>query len=187
VSSLCLPHFSDHASPLVALTKKDAPFIWGPAQRNAFERLKDALCSDQVLAYPKRTNDPDEHFVLDTDASLVALGGVLSQIQNGKERVIAYASKTLSKEQQAYCTTKRELLAVVYFCELFRPYLAMTKFELHTDHASLKWLVNFKAADGMLLCWIIRLQCFNFDMVHRAGKDHQNADSLSRMVRQKCG
>ena len=88
-----------------------------------------------MLSYPKRR--VDYTFILDTDASLYAIGAVLSQLQDGQERVLAYASKTLSDAQRAYCTTKWELLAVVYFTKHFQQYLAGQHFKLRTDHASL--------------------------------------------------
>ena len=178
-----IPQYSEKARPLTRLTQKDTPFEWGPDQQGAFELLRNALVSQPVLAFPK----PEGDFILDTDASLLAIGAVLSQVQDGDERVIAYASVTLSAQQQAYCTTKRELLAVVTFAEHFRSYVAGSKFLIRTDHASLRWLVNFRQSDNMLIRWITRLQQFDYEIVHRPGKDHGNADALSRMVRGNCG
>ena len=83
------------------------------------------------------------------DASLLAIVAVLSQIQDEVERVIT--SSTLSRAQQAYCTTKRELLVVVKFMEHFLLYLAGSNFLIRTDHASLQWLVNFQQNDNMLI------------------------------------
>lgn len=82
-------------------------------------------------------------FILETDASSVGIGAVLSQEQNGEERVLAYASRTLSKSEQNYCVTRRELLAVVHFVKHFNHYLYGQTFTIRTDHASLKWLLNF--------------------------------------------
>ena len=80
---------------------------------------------------------------------------MLSQIQDGEERVIAYASKSLTKSQRRYCTTKRELLAVVHFLGVtFRHYLIGEPFTVRTDHSSLTWLTGFKDADGMLARWL---------------------------------
>jgi len=72
-----------------------------------------------VLAYP----DPALPFILDTDASDVAIGATLSQVQDGEERVIAYGSRTLTKPERNYCVTRRELLAVAYFTRYYRHYL----------------------------------------------------------------
>ena len=104
-----IPSFADLAEPLVALTGKDVPFIWRPACHMAFTGLRDAMVRAPILAFPTESGD----YVLDTDASNFGLGGVLSQIQNGVECVIAYCSRALRPSQCKYCTTKREMLAVV--------------------------------------------------------------------------
>ena len=95
---------------------------------------KDALCSDQVLAYPTR----------DGLVTLHAMGAVLSQVQDKEGKVISYGSKSFSPQQMKYCTTERELLAAVHFVTQFRPYLIGHHFVLRTDHASLLWLIHFK-------------------------------------------
>ena len=126
-------------------------------------------------------------FVLDTDASLYGVGGVLAQIQeDGQEKVISYASKTLSKTQQSYCTTMRELLASVVFIKHFHHYLWGRKFILRTDHASLKWLVNFREPEGMLARWLSVLSSYDFETQHCKGALHSNADGLSRQPPRKC-
>lgn len=84
----------------------------------------------------------DDMFVLDMDAN--AIGAELSQLQDGKERPIAHVSLALSPEQQRYCTTRKELLAVVRFTWLFRHYLLGRKFCARTDNHSLIWLLNFR-------------------------------------------
>ena len=89
-------------------------------------------------------------FVFDTDASLLGLRGVLSQIQDGDKKVIAYASRKLNPAQQQYCTTKRELLAVVTFMKHFKHYLLGQEFLIRTDHAPLVWLRNFKEPEGLI-------------------------------------
>ena len=105
-----------------------------------------------VLAFP----DFSREFILDTDASDCGIGGVLSQMDaNGRERVIAYGSRTLSKPERQYCVTRRELLAVVAFTEHFRHYLLGQPFTLRTDHGSLTWLSNFKEPTGQLARWLV--------------------------------
>ena len=96
--------------------------------------------SAPVLAYPHSA----EPFLLDTDASNVGLGVVLSQVHNGEKRVIPYYSRALSKLERNYCTTRHELLAVVRAIENFHPYLYGRKFTVRTDQASLQWLLFFK-------------------------------------------
>jgi hypothetical protein len=85
---------------------------------------------------------------VDTDVSNVGIGGVLSQVQDGQERVIAYYSKTLSKAERNYCITRRELLATVKTLEHFHTYLYGQEFHLRTDHSALTWLMSFKNLEG---------------------------------------
>ena len=178
-----IPSFSDLAGPLTNLTRKDEPFNWTENCQGAFEALKSKLTTAPVLSYPM----PEEGlFILDTDASNRSIGAVLSQEQGGEERVIAYASHTLNCSEQNYCTTKKELLAVVYFVEYFRHYLYGRHFIIRTDHASLKWLKNFKNIDGMLARWLAKLDTYDYEFIHRKGAAHGNADALSRMPARKC-
>ena len=105
---------------------------------------------------------------------------------DGRERVIAYGSRLLSKPERQYCVIRRELLAVVKFTQHYRPYLIAQKFTLRTDHGSLVWLRILKELEGQLARWLERLQELNFDVVHRRGTAHGNADSLSRLPFRQC-
>ena len=175
-----IPHFTTIASCLTRLTEKDVKFQWGDEEIKSFEKLKQYLTSAPILSYPKDKG----RFIVDTDASNFGIGAVLSQIQDGQEKVIAYASKSLSKSQRRYCTTKRELLAVVHFLGVtFRHYLIGEEFTVRTDHSSLKWLTSFKDADGMLARWLSILGEFKYTVEHRKGEIHLNADALSRIPR----
>ena len=125
--------------------------------------------------------------IMDTDASGYGIGGVLSQIQDGEEKVIAYTSQALSKSQRNYCTTKRELLAVVRAVHVFKAYIHRQPLIIHTNHASLTWLQGFKDAEGMLARWLMSISMLNIkEIVHRPGNKHGNADGLSRRVK-PCG
>ena len=136
------------------------------------------------MAFP----DCTKPFILDTDASDIGIGAVLSQFDvNGRERVNAYASRTLSKPERRYCVTIKELLSVVTFIRYFRSFLLRQKFTLRTDHGSLTWLSKFKQPKGQLARWIEKLQQYNFDIVHRPGKQPSNADALSRLHCNQCG
>ena len=114
-----------------------------------------------MLALPG--SDP---FILDTDASDLSLGAELMQVQQGAERVISYASCALTTEQRKYCTTRKELLAVVRFTRQFRCYLLGRRFTFRTDHASLQWLMNFKHPQGQLARWLEELSQFNMVIVY---------------------
>ena len=122
-----MPNFADHAAPLVALTGKDVPFMWGLVCSDSFYSLRDSLIQAPILAFPTETGQ----YILDTDASNFGLGGVLGQIQNNVEHVVAYCSRALRPSQRRYCTTKREMLAAVSMCIQF---CLCAKFTLQTDH-----------------------------------------------------
>ena len=111
---------------------------------------------------------------------------MLSQLQGGRERVIAYSSTAMNRAQQRYCVTHKELLAVVVAVKRFKTYLSGRKFLLRTDHASLRWVMRVKDPEGMLARWIATLSTFDFDVEHRAGSKHGNADGLSRIPRRRC-
>ena len=158
----------------MALTGKDVPCVWIPVCSTSFYSLRDSLIHAPILAFPTETG----HYILDTDTSNFGPGGVLSQIQDDVECVVAYCSRTLRPSQRHYCTTKHEMLAAVSMCIQFRLYLRGAKFTLHADHKSLVWLHRFKDTEGMMARWQHALQ--QFSIVHRPGRDHGNADGLSR-------
>ena len=99
-----------------------------------------------VLTYPR----PECHFILDTDACDIGIGAVLSQLIGGEEWVIPYASMSLSKPEQRYCVTRKELLNIVHFVQHFRHFLYGSHFVIHTDHGSLRWLYNFKEPEDQM-------------------------------------
>ena len=168
--------FARHAVPLYRLTGKHA-FLWHQDHQEAFEELKKALTSPPVLGLPNNY----DLFILDTDASNQAIGAELIQLQEGEERVIAYGSYALTAEQLNYCTTRKELLALVRFTRQFRHYLLGRQFLVRTDHNSLRWLLNFKEPDGQLARWLEELSQYDMVVKHRPGRKHENADALSRM------
>ena len=181
-----IPHFSDIAKPLIKLTEKNKQFHWGEEQDVAFERLKELLSQAPILVHPRR----EGQFVLDTDASDVGIGAVLSQIQDGEEKVIAYASKTLSKSERNYCITRRELLAVVYFVSEFKHFLLGRKFLVRTDNSAVRYWMKIHSdgydPQGQTARWMVKLAAYDFDIKHRAGKQHGNADSMSRLPFLQC-
>jgi hypothetical protein len=164
------------ASPLNAIARKNICFQWSDEAQNAFDKLKDAMTSAPILAMP--TDDDD--YTLDTDASDFAIGAVLSQKQNGIERVIAYASRSLDRREQNYCVTRRELLAIVHFLKYFKQYLLGRKFKVRTDHAALTWLRKTPDPIGQQARWLEQMEEFDFVVEHRPGTSHGNADAMSR-------
>ena len=173
-----VPDFSNICKPLFILTQKGQPFVWGPAQQGAMDAMKELLTTAPILGYPKQ----DAPFVLDCDASNSGVGAVLSQVQGGEERVIAYGSKVLSKAERNYCVTRRELLAIITFVKQYHHYLYGSRFLVRTDHAALYWLLRKKDPEGQMARWIAALQAYDMVIQHRPGRKHGNADALSRCM-----
>ena len=168
--------FADIARPLHKLTEANKKFVWGEDCQQAFDKLKRALTSSDVLSYPS----DEGQFILDTDASNFGLGAVLSQEQNGEIKVISFFSKTFSATERRYCVTRRELLAIIKSVKHFHHYLYGKTFKVRTDHGSLTWLLNFKNPEGQLARWLELLSSYDFKIEYRAGRSHNNADALSR-------
>ena len=118
--------------------------------------------------------------MVDVDASSVGLGAVISQDQDGHLRVIAYASRTFNRPEANYCITRREMLGAVYGLKQFKQYLLGRHFVLRSDHAALTFLRSSAEPVGQQARWMNFFEMFDFDLVHRAGTSHQNADGLSR-------
>ena len=175
--------FAEIASPLHALTEKSRKFFWSESCQVAFDELKGRLQTAPILSYPI----PDGDFILDTDASGDGIGAVLSQIQDGDEKVLAYASRKLSRPERNYCVTRRELLAVVVYLKHFKQYLYGQKVTVRTDHAALRWVLNFKNPEGQLARWMEVISQYDLDIEHRPGKKHGNADGMSRRQCKQCG
>lgn len=170
--------YSEIAHALIQLTKQEHDFEWTPECQEAFEKLKSILTGPEIMAYPQDEGE----YILDTDASAIAIGGVLSQIQDGRERVIAYGSKMLSRSEKNWCITDRELYAIRYFSEYYRQYLIGRKYVVRSDHQALKWLFSLKEPKNRIARWIEALSEFDFSVEFRSGKRHGNADGLSRCV-----
>ena len=126
-------------------------------------------------------------FILDTDASDFAIGAVLSQMQNNQEKVIAYASHSLTKSEKQYCATRKELLAVHKYILQFKHYLWGKPFLVRTDHKALVWFLNWKTPNtSQYMHWKLDLEEYDFKIEHRNGKNHVNADFLSRLKCEQC-
>jgi len=159
-----------------------ARFEWTEEAQQAFEALKKALVEATSLAFPL----PQEPCILDTDASGVAVGAVLSQKVDRLERPIAFFSRVMNSTQRNYCTTRPELLAIICALQHFRHYLLGNKVVLRTDHHSLKWLRTFKQPEGILARWVETLAEFDFTIEHRPGRLHSNVDGVSRPFCKQC-
>ncbi|KAI2644034.1 Retrovirus-related Pol polyprotein from transposon 17.6 [Labeo rohita] len=174
-----IPNFSSLAAPLTDLTRKGQPekVCWTTPAEEAFTQIKTAVTSSPVLRAP----DFSCPFLLQTDASDTGLGAVLSQIQEGEEHPVIYISRKLSPTERRYVTVEKEDLAIKWAVLELRYYLLGCKFTLVTDHAPLQWMVHAKDTNARVTRWFLALQDFNFEVHHRAGAAHANADGLSRI------
>ena len=125
-----------HISPLNELRKKGAKFTWGENQQKAFATLKEAIISPPVLRMP----DFSKPFILQTDASSVVLGAVLSQVIDDARQPVAFISRTLTQQERKSSVYELECLAVVYALDKFRRFLEHAEFLLETDNQALSWL-----------------------------------------------
>ena len=172
-------YVSDYANivrPMVELTKKGKRFVLSEACQHSFESIKKALVSADVIGYP--LNEAGE-FMLDVHAIDIGIGGILHQVQDGRESVIAYASRALDKAEKNYCITEKELLAVRYFIEYFRQYLLGRRFLVRSDHQALVWIFSLKEPRGKLARWLEILSLYDFSIKYRPGREQGHCDALS--------
>lgn len=172
-----IPCYSAIAQPLFRLTRKDVPFEWTGDCETAFTQLKSTLAGAPVLAYPQFGLP----FLLETDASGIGLGAVLSQEQpDGTTRPIAYASRTLQKHERNYGISELEGLGVVWAVKHFRHYIYGHPCTVFTDHEALKALLNTPQPSGKLARWGMAIQELDLNIQYRPGKTNARADALSR-------
>ncbi|MGH0192201.1 UNVERIFIED_CONTAM: hypothetical protein FKN15_006319 [Acipenser sinensis] len=135
-----------------------------------------AICQEPVLISP----DFKKPFILQTDASAVGLGAVLSQEKNGEEHPVLFLSRKLLPREIKYAIVEKECMAIKWAVEALRYYLWGRKFTLVTDHAPLKWLYRNKDGNARVTRWFLSLQPYCFELKYRKGKEHINADFFSR-------
>ena len=165
--------FSKIARPLHQLTGNQ-PFVWGLEQQEAFEQLKENLCSKPVLYLPS----DDGPFRIETDCSQYAMGGVLSQHIEGKWRPIAYRSQSLTEAERNYEIHDREMLAIMEALEDWRQYLlgAKHRVEVWTDHLNLTYFMQANKLNRRQARWNTELQSYDLLLVHKPGALMKKAD-----------
>ena len=169
-----IQNFAEIASPL---TTKNTLFKWTEESNNAFQLLKEKLCSYPILRSPNLALP----FKVFTDASALSAGAILSQTDEEGEYVISYNSKTFKNAEINYSVTEKECLAVLWAVKTYRIYLDGVQFKIITDHRALKWLMDITDPHGRLARWAIYLQSYNFTIENRPGIQHINADAMSRI------
>ena len=171
-----IPNLATESEPLRKLLRVGTEWEWGEEQRVTFNKLKDLVSSDSVMAH----FDCKLNTSLVVDAGPVGLGAILLQKQNdGTLRPVRYASRTLTSQERKYSQTEKEALAVVWACERFHIYLFGCHFTILTDHQPLTILYNSAGKPSpRILRWSLRLQSYNYTIQHIPGKINP-ADFLS--------
>ncbi|QRW25224.1 Retrotransposable element Tf2 protein [Rhizoctonia solani] len=174
-----IPNFSLVARPLHNLTKKETPWSWGNLEEVAFQELRSLVTRSPVLIH----SNPDLPYYLETDASGVAMGAILSQ--RGPDNwlhPIAYMSKSFSGAEANYDTHDKELLAIIKALEEWRIFLEATDrpIQVFTDHRNLEYWMQARTFNRRHARWRIFLSDFNFEIHYRPGKQSGKPDALSR-------
>ena len=166
-------NFGIIAKPLTNMLKKNG-FYWNEASGDSFEQLKEALINTPVLALP----DFSQEFVIESDAYGVGIGAVLQQ--NGHP--IAYLSKTLAPKHLTMSVYDKEMLAVVYAVQTWRPYLLGHHFKIVTDHRTIQYFLNQKITTPQQQKWLLKLMGYDYSVHYRPGKNNAAPDALSRQA-----
>ena len=170
--------FAAIAKPLYSLLKKNVKWCWQTDSANAFDKLKEVLTKFPILRPPNFALK----FYLYTDASMYALGCVLGQTEGEFEYVILYASRLLQGAEIHYGITEKECLGVVWALKLCHHYIYGMQVTIITDHSALKWLLYTPEPTGRLARWMLYIQMYSSEIVHRKGTLHNNVDPLSRPI-----
>src|SRR5437867_1025123 len=165
--------------PLYQISSKDKPYEITEERKSCFETIKKKLLNPPVLRFP--CYDPDCKFLLQTDASDYAVGGILIQQRNAERWVIAYYSHQLNKAERRYSTVERECLALVKALKHYRYYLIGRKVYVESDHKPLAWIKTSVSKNNRLQRWAVALMDYNYEISYIPGCENTAADFLSRI------
>ena len=166
-----IQNFSKTAIPLIKLTRKSEPYVWGEDQQSAFDQLRQKLCEAPVLTLPEGVEDMTVY----CDASRHGLGCVLMQ----RSKVIAYASKQLKPHESNYPTHDLELAAVVFALNIWRHYLYGVQNTIYTDHKSLRYFLDQQNLNMRQRRWLDVVKDYDCEILYHPGKANVVADALS--------
>jgi hypothetical protein len=166
-----IKNYGKIASPLMTLLKKNS-FTWTPEAAQAFQTLKMAMCTTLVLALPDFTKT----FVLECDASRKGIGAILMQ----EGRPLAFTSKKLSEKNPGKPIYEKEMLAILHALELLRPYLLGKRFQIKTDHQSLKYFLEQHISSQEQQKWVTKIFGYDYEIIYKKGKYNVVADALYR-------
>ena len=173
-----VPNYASIAVPLYRLLKKEQVFLWDGDHQKAFDMIKNVLAEDAARFVP----DLNKEFIVKTDASEKGIGAMLVQeTSEGTRRVVEYASKKFSEAEKRYPVIEQEAAGIMFAVDRWRHFLLGKKFRLETDHRPLVWLRTKRDCSGKLGRWALRLEEYEYYVVHVPGKDHEDVDALSRV------
>ena len=187
-----IPKFAEIAAPLYALTGKNVQnkrdsqrrIVMNPEQHRSFETLKLKLTTEPIfLNFPKW----DCPFEVHCDGSKQGVAAVLTQIVDKQEKVLMYASKSLTGAELNYISYEQEALAMVWSIDLFNHYLRGRPFVVRSDCQALEWLKDKRPRGARINKWLLRLQEYDYKVVHRPGIKSANCDGLTRQPLSPAG
>ena len=159
------------------MLEKDTKFYFDEFYHNYFQLIKSRLVEVPIM----KKLDRNREFEIMCDASDFSMGAVLGQKDEKVFKAIYYASKTFNEARENYSTTEKEMLAIVFACEKFRPYILGSHVIIHTDHAAIKYLMSTKETKPILIRWVFLLQEFDLEIKDKKGCDNVIVDHLSRV------
>lgn len=172
-----IANLSKIALPLFKRLTKDVTFDWNGNCQTTFEKLKEKLSATPVLRGPNWTLP----FRISTDASDIVVGASLGQKEDGSTYAIYFISKNLTPAEFNYTVTEKEMLAIIHAVNTFRHYITRYEVLVHTDHSTIRYLMNKPITNGRITKWLLLLQEFNITILDRPGKENQVADYFSRL------